>query len=60
MVALDTEIVDRIQGYRQVTDALLLSLAMQHHGCLVTLDFRLAQLHPGAGHPTVVVIPVPH
>ena len=34
----------RVQGYRQIPDAVLLATAMQHDGQLVTLDSRLTDL----------------
>lgn len=37
-------IVNRVQGYRQWTDAALLSQAVQHKGILVTLDAGVAEL----------------
>lgn len=58
MVDLDPDIVDRLQGYRQVTDALLLSVALRHGGCLATLDSRLVQLHPPDERNAVLLIPV--
>lgn len=58
IVAMRPEIVDRIQGYCQVTDALLLALAIQHGGLLATLDTRLAQLHPASENGPVTLIPV--
>ena len=58
MVALQPEIVDRIQGYRQITDAVLLSVAIRHGGQLATLDGRLARLHPEGGNGSVCVIAV--
>ena len=58
IVELEPEIVDRIQGYRQVTDALLLSVAMQHGGQLATLDGRLARNHPSAYDGSVLLIPI--
>lgn len=33
--------VEHIQGHRQITDAYLLALAVNHGGCLVTLDARI-------------------
>ena len=42
----------RLQGYRQVTDALLLGLAIRHHAVLVTLD-RQSRRWPGkSSRPT--------
>jgi len=35
-----------LQGYRQVTDAYLLGLALQHKGHLVTMDHGIAALAP--------------
>ena len=58
IVSLEPEIVDRIQGYRQVTDALLLSVAMQHAGRLATLDGRLARNYPSADNDPVILIPI--
>ena len=58
MVDLDPGIVDRLQGYRQVTDAVLLSVALRQGGCLATLDSRLAQLHPPDERNAVILIPV--
>ncbi len=49
----DTSLVDsefisatRLQGYRQVTDAHLLALALRHGGCLATLDQGIRNLVP--------------
>ena len=58
MVDLDPRLVDRMQGYRQVTDALLLSVALRQGGCLATLDSRLAQLCPPDEPGAVILIPV--
>ena len=58
MVDLDPGIVDRLQGYRKVTDALLISVALRQGGCLATLDSRLAQLHPPDKPNVVLLIPV--
>ena len=58
MVDLDPEIVDRLSGYRQVTDALLLSVALRQGGCLATLDSRLVQLHPPDARKAMLLIPV--
>lgn len=58
MLDLDPDIVDRLQGYRQVTDALLLSVALGQGGCLATLDSRLAQLHLSDERNGVLVVPV--
>ena len=63
--ALDRSIVDlpdailaRIQGYRQITDAVLLATAMEHGGELATFDAGLAQLAGISGRSPVCVIPV--
>jgi hypothetical protein len=48
---------DRIVGYRQVTDAHLLSLALDHGGRLATFDRGAAELMPAShdsGHETGV------
>jgi hypothetical protein len=58
IVDIDPDIVDRLQGYRQITDALLLSVALRQGGCLATLDSRLAQLHPPDARNAVLLIPV--
>ena len=41
---LVTPFVSRLQGYRQVTDALLLGLAIRHKYIFVTLDQRVSGL----------------
>ncbi|HVH26005.1 MAG TPA: TA system VapC family ribonuclease toxin [Vicinamibacterales bacterium] len=38
--------LDKVIGYRQVTDAHLLGLALRHRGRLVTLDARIKALIP--------------
>ena len=58
MVDLEPGLVDRMQGYRQVTDALLLSVALRQGGCLATLDSGLAQLRPPDEPSAVILIPV--
>jgi hypothetical protein len=48
---------DRAVGYRQVTDAHLLSLALDHGGRLATFDRGVAELMPerhDSGHETGV------
>jgi uncharacterized protein len=42
--------VDRLQGYRQVTDAHLLALAIRRDGTLVTFDGAIARLAPAKRH----------
>ncbi|MDE2836561.1 MAG: PIN domain-containing protein [Chloroflexota bacterium] len=44
LVELPEAVTARLQGYRQVTDAVLVAAAMQHGGQLATLDTGLAQL----------------
>ena len=58
MVELPDEILDRIQGYRQITDAVLLATAMRHGGELATFDTGLAELAGTSGSRAVRVIPV--
>lgn len=58
VVDLPDGILDRIQGYRQITDAVLLAAAMRHGGELATFDNGLAQLAGRSGHSSVCVIPV--
>lgn len=48
----------RVVGYRQVTDAHLLTLATRNGGCLATFDKGLAELAPpGAASAVVELIP---
>lgn len=56
--SLPGEIVARLQGYRQITDAVLVATAMHKGGELATLDARLAGLIPGNGRRIVSVIPI--
>ena len=58
MVDLPDAVLARIQGYRQVTDAVLLATAMKHRGELATFDAGLAQLAGIPGRSRVCVIPV--
>ena len=46
----------RLQGYRQVTDAYLLGLAMEHKGHLVTLDCGIKSLVPESPRHSTCVI----
>lgn len=48
---------DRVVGYRQVTDAHLLALAMARGGCLATFDKGVAQLIPPDVSDAVDLIP---
>ena len=58
MTSFPDEILTRIQGYRQITDAVLVSLAMQHGGRLATFDGGIKSLLPRTRQPSVLVIPV--
>lgn len=58
MVEMPPKIVDPMQGHRQIRNALLLTLAIQHGDQVATLDTRLAQLHPASGNGPVTLIPV--
>ena len=58
IVELPEEISARIQGYRQITDAVLLDAAMQRNGQLATLDTGLARLTSETMRPFLYVIPV--
>ena len=58
ITALPPEILGRIQGYRQITDAVLLALAVQRDGQLATLDAGLVNLVSKAHLPSVCAIPV--
>ena len=58
IVALPREIVARLQGYRQITDAVLLAAAIQRGGTLTTLDGGLARLVGEGERDSVCVIPV--
>ena len=51
-------ITSRLQGYRQITDAVLLATAMRKNGQLATLDASLEGLLPGAERSYLCVIPV--
>ena len=55
---LPEQIVARIQGYRQISDALLVAAAMQRGGQIATLDAGLASLVAENEHSNVCVIPV--
>ncbi len=47
-------VLERCQGYRQVTDAVLLALAIGHRARLATFDARLRHLAPDPAAVTVV------
>ena len=55
---LPRELVSRLQGYRQITDAVLLAVAIQRGGTLATLDSGLARLVDESQRASVRVIPV--
>ena len=50
---------DRLSGYRQVTDAHLLALAVRHRGRLVTFDGGIADLADLADSPERVTVLTP-
>ena len=56
MVELPNEILARLQGYRQVTDAVLLSAAMRRGGELATFDTGLASLVTATGRRSIRLI----
>ena len=58
IVHLPEQLGVRIQGYRQITDAVLLAAAMQRHGQLVTLDAGLQRLAGESVRSSLRVIPV--
>ncbi len=47
---------DRVQGYRQITDAFLIATAIKHGGMLATLDARALALLPESQRSVVHVI----
>ncbi len=55
---LPQAIAARIQGYRQVTDAVLVAAAMRYGGQLATLDHGLTQLVGARERSALSVIPV--
>lgn len=48
---LPSEILTRIQGYRQITDAALLGLARERRGRIATFDAGLANLQSTGRRP---------
>ena len=58
ITSLPPGILARIQGYRQITDAVLLALAMQYGGQLATLDAGLADLLAEEERRSICTIPV--
>ena len=55
---LPESISSRLQGYRQVTDAVLLAVAMQRNGQLATLDGGMEALVADSDRSFLCVIPV--
>ena len=58
VVHLPEPVRSRLQGYRQITDAVLLAAAMQHGGQLATLDSGLEGLVTEGDRSSLCVIPV--
>ena len=58
IVHLPQSIGVRLQGYRQITDAVLLAAAMQRSGQLATLDKGMEGLVQESERATLFVIPV--
>ena len=58
VTTLPEDILARIQGYRQITDAVLLAAAIQRGGQLATLDGGLERLVPENRRCSVCVLPV--
>ncbi len=55
---LPASIGSRLQGYRQITDAVLLATAMQRNGRLTTLDAGIEGLVSGEERAYLCVVPV--
>lgn len=58
IMQLPESVAARLQGYRQITDAILLMTAMQRRGQLATLDSRMEALVAEDDRPSLCVIPV--
>ena len=58
LLDLPEAFISRLQGYRQVTDALLLATAMRFDGQFATFDTGLERLLPPAEQRLLTVIPV--
>lgn len=58
IVRLPDSIGVRLQGYRQITDAVLLATAMQRHGQLATLDGGIEGLVAENQRSFLCIIPV--
>jgi toxin-antitoxin system PIN domain toxin len=52
------KVLTRIQGYRQISDALLVAAALQQGGRVATLDAGLASLVESRDRHVVSVIPI--
>jgi predicted nucleic acid-binding protein len=48
--------MSKVFGFRQVTDAHLLALALRHGGCLATLDRNVRALVPNGFQADAVVV----
>ena len=55
---LPVSVSSRLQGYRQITDAILLMTAMQRGGQLATLDSGMEGLLSEDDRSSLCVIPV--
>ena len=55
---LPQTIGSRLQGYRQITDAILLDAAIQHNGQLATLDGGIVNLVGSRNRDNLHLIPV--
>ncbi len=58
VVDLPATIRERLQGYRQISDAVLLAAAIQHDGQLATLDVGLQRLVAPSQRSAISVIRV--
>lgn len=58
IMQLPESVAARVQGYRQITDAILLMTAMQRGGQLATLDSGMEDLLAEGDRSSLCVIPV--
>ena len=58
IVHLPEQVGARIQGYRQITDAVLLAAAMERNGQLATLDAGMQRLVGDSERSSLCLIPV--
>ena len=58
IVHLPEQVGARIQGYRQITDAVLLAAAMQRNAQLATLDAGMQRLVAESDRSALCIIPV--